>query len=353
MNSLTINKQLTTNSRLSQVDVNSTAFGQAISDHMFKTIYHNNDWDALSIEPYGPIVIEPSCLALHYGQSVFEGMKAFRRLDGRVGLFRIQSHYDRLIRSLERMCMPAIPEDVFTEGIIELVRTDEGWVPTAEGSSLYLRPFMFASEARFGVKISDEYTFIVFTGPVGPFYSKDLKVKVEDKYMRASHGEAGFAKCAGNYGVSFYPTLMAKKEGFDQVLWTDGSPELNIEESGTMNVMFVIDGKLVTPALSDVILAGVTRDSIIRIAHDWGMPVEERDISAFELREAIHKGKLSEAFGAGTAAVVAPIKSISILGDNFELPPYDDSNFMIRAKNELDDIRKGKIEDRHGWMTLV
>jgi branched-chain amino acid aminotransferase len=348
-----IHKNLTSHSRLGSVDINNTTFGQAISDHMLEAKFLDGQWGEPAIVPYGTITIEPSCLALHYGQSVFEGIKAFRQKEGKIALYRIDAHYHRMQRSLERMCMPGVPEEIFKLGIEELVRTDAGWVPEADGSSLYLRPFMFASEGRFGVKISDEYTFIVFTGPVGPYYAKDLRVKVEDRYMRSSHGEAGFAKCAGNYGVSFYPTMLAKKEGYDQVLWTDGSPELNIEESGTMNVMFVIDGVLVTPALSDVILAGVTRDSIIRLANDRGMDVEERDISAFELKDAHQKQKLTEAFGAGTAAVVAPIKSITLLGEELILPAYDNSAFMMQVKQELHNIRHGAEADKHGWLTVV
>ena len=215
-------------------------------------------------------------LALHYGQIIFEGMKAFKMKDGSISIFRIEKHYERFCKSSERMCIPPIPFDRFNEGLQALVEVDANWVPSQDGYSLYLRPFVFASEERFGVKVSEEYKFIIFSGPVGPYYAQALKVKVEDKYRRAANGGTGFAKCAGNYGGAFYPTGLARKQGFDQVSWTDGSAELNIEESGTMNVMFLINDVLVTPAVSDSILDGVTRDSFITLAKDMGYKVEER-----------------------------------------------------------------------------
>jgi len=348
-----ISVRRTARSRLKEVDFNYLDFGRAISDHMLTAEYKNGEWGAPFIMPYGDLVLSPTILALHYGQSVFEGMKAFKMKDGKISVFRIKKHYSRFIKSLERMCMKPVPFEVFSEGLIELLQVDAAWVPDTEGSALYIRPFSFASEERFGVKVSDEYRFIIFTGPVGPYYSKPLRVKVEDKYMRASRGGTGFAKCGGNYGAAFYPLQQARKEGYDQVLWTDGSPELNIEESGTMNVMFVINDTLVTPPLSDSILDGVTRDSILTLARDMGIKVEERTVGTDELAESIEKKKLTEAFGTGTAAVVSPIQTIGISGKDYNLPEVKDNGIMTRLKKALTDIRTGAAPDKYDWNTII
>ncbi|RYZ22062.1 MAG: branched-chain amino acid aminotransferase [Chitinophagaceae bacterium] len=329
------------------------AFGGTVSDHMLTATYDRGRWSNYEVGPFEPITLSPTALGLHYGQSIFEGMKAFRMVDGSVSIFRIARHWQRFTRSAQRMCMPVIPEELFTEGLKALVCRDAGWVPDAPESSLYIRPFLFATEARFGVAVSEEYLFNVFTGPVQRLYEKGLRVKVEDRYIRAAPGGVGAAKCAGNYGGALYPTQLAKAAGFDQVLWTDGSPELNIEESGTMNVAFVIGGKLVTPALSDTILDGVTRDSFLTIAREWSMPVEERKISAFELLEASGRGILTEAFGFGTAAVVAPIEEIAVGEKTIRVPSLTDGSFCLKAKQYLNDIRRGAAEDRYGWNTVL
>ncbi|HTB32118.1 MAG TPA: branched-chain amino acid aminotransferase [Bacteroidia bacterium] len=342
-----------TKSRISEVDFNDLEFGKVISDHMVVSDYRDGEWNSLAIEPFGEISFTPTILALHYGQMVFEGMKAFRRKDGNVSLFRIEKHYERFIKSLERMCMPVMSYRLFEEGLVNLVQLDAAWVPNGEGSALYIRPFAFASEERFGVKISAEYKYIIFTGPVGPYYDKPLRVKVEDHYVRAARGGTGSAKCAGNYGASFYPAHLAKMQGFDQVLWTDGSPELNIEESGTMNVMFVIDGVLVTPPLSDSILDGVTRDSFLTLAHELGVHTQQRTISALELENALEKNILQEAFGTGTAAVATYIQSIDIKGKDYSVPVPGENGVMTRIKNLLTDIRTGKAPDKYKWNTVI
>ncbi|TCJ17781.1 branched-chain amino acid aminotransferase [Flaviaesturariibacter flavus] len=329
------------------------AFGGTVSDHMLTAVCNRGSWSDYSIGPFEPISLSPTALGLHYGQSIFEGMKAFRMVDGSVSIFRIDRHWQRFGRSAQRMCMPVIPEQLFTEGLKALVGRDSAWVPEAPEASLYIRPFLFATEARFGVAISEEYLFNTFTGPVQRLYAKGLRVKVEDRYIRAAPGGVGAAKCAGNYGGALYPTQLAKEAGFDQVLWTDGSDELNIEESGTMNVAFVIGDTLVTPALSDTILDGVTRDSFLTIARAWGMPVEERKISAWELVEASGRGTLTEAFGFGTAAVVAPIGQIAVGGKEITLPELTDAAFCRRAKQYLSDIRRGLAEDLYGWNTII
>jgi branched-chain amino acid aminotransferase len=293
--------------------------------------------------------MSPSTLALHYGQTVFEGMKAFRMDDGRVNIFRMDKHYERLVRSLNRMCMAVVPESVFMDGLRQLVELDEAWVPREPGSSLYLRPFVYASEARFGVKISEQYRFVIFSGPVGPYYPKPLKVKVEMEYIRAAKGGTGSAKCGGNYGGAFFPAKLAQEAGYDQVLWTGGRDNKYIEESGTMNVMFVIGDVLVTPPLSDTILDGVTRDSLLRLANELGYRTAERPVSVAELELAFRKGIITEAFGVGTAAVIAPIQTINIGGRDFQLPQYSHENLMHKIKHRLEAIRSGRQADTHDW----
>jgi branched-chain amino acid aminotransferase len=273
----------TKDSRLHEVDFENLDFGKYVSDHMFTCHYKNGDWEEPKIVPFQNISLSPTTLALHYGQSIFEGMKAFRMEDGSVNIFRIEKHFERINKSLERMCMPLLPFELFSMALESLVQLDQDWVPSAKGSALYLRPFVFASEARFGVKVSDEYQFIIVAGPVPGLYQKPIKVKVERTFIRAAKGGTGSTKCAGNYGGAFYPTQLAREEGFDQVMWTDAFDHEYIEESGTMNLMFVLNGKLVTPPLSDSILDGVTRDSLVQIAQDLGITVEERRVSVTEL----------------------------------------------------------------------
>lgn len=336
-------------SRISSVDFNNLGFGNYISDHMLVADYNNGKWHEPKILPFGELAMTPAILALHYGQSIFEGMKAFKNKKGEINIFRIQRHHQRLLRSLERMCMPAISEEMFIESLSALVATDANWVPDSEGSALYLRPVVFATESRLGVKISDEYKFVVLTSPVGPYFAKPVRVKVEETYVRAAEGGAGFAKCAGNYGGAFYPTQLAKQQGFDQVLWTDAHDHKYIDESGAMNVMFVLNGKLVTPQLTTSILDGVTRNSILTLADDMGMPKEERKISVAEIKEGFENGTLTEAFGVGTAAVVSTIAVINIGGKDYSLPADSNSSFQQRVKKKLHDIRMGTEPDVHHW----
>ena len=339
----------TAHSRLREVNWKQAEFGKYVSDHMFICQYKNGNWQEPRIVPFQDISLSPTALALHYGQSVFEGMKAFRMVDGGVNIFRMERHHERLNRSLDRMCMPVIPYDLFESALSQLVQVDAAWVPGGEDVALYLRPFVFASEARFGVKISEEYTFIIVTGPVPTLYQEPIRVKVERKYIRAARGGTGYAKCCGNYGAAFYPTKKAREEGYDQVLWTDAQEHEYIEESGTMNLMFVIDGKLVTPPLSDSILDGVTRDSLLQIAMDLGIETEERPVSVNEIIKAFHEGRITEAFGAGTAAVIAPIAVIGIDGQDYELPAYHKGSVMYSLKSSLESLRSGASADLHGW----
>lgn len=340
-------------SNVDEVNWKHLEFGKHVSDHMFICTYKNGEWQEPEIKPFQNISLSPIALVLHYGQSIFEGMRAFRMQDGHVNIFRIDKHHDRLNASLDRMCMPPVPYDLFAAGLYQLVKLDDAWVPEGENVALYIRPFVFASEAKFGVKVSEEYTFIIVTGPVPTLYIKPIKVKVERKYIRAAKGGTGYAKCSGNYGGAYYPTQKAKEEGFDQVLWMDAFEHEYIEESGTMNLMFVIDGKLITPPLSDSILDGITRDSLLTIAKDLKIEIEIRRIKINEIIKAIQDGKAVEAFGAGTAAVVAPISVIGVDGELYDLPAYSHNGIMFQLKRELEAIRTGRKADVNGWNFVV
>jgi branched-chain amino acid aminotransferase len=343
----------TIHSNINEVDFNRLEFGKYISDHMLLSDYADGVWYTPHILPFSNLSISPAALALHYGQTVFEGMKAFRMKDGSINIFRMEKHYHRFVRSLERMCMAVVPRDIFIEGLSQLVKLDNAWIPSAEGTALYLRPFAFASEARFGVKVSDEYRFIIFTAPVPTVYAKPIKVKVETHYVRAARGGTGATKCGGNYGAAFLPTQIAREEGYEQVLWTDSKENKYIEESGMMNAMFVINNTIVTPPLSDSILDGVTRDSLLTIANDLDIVVEERPVSIEELKKAFADKTITEAFGVGTAAVVAPISCIAIEGFDNLLPEYNADSLMFRMKRRLENIRTGVEEDIHKWNHVI
>ncbi|MFZ1263435.1 MAG: branched-chain amino acid aminotransferase [Chitinophagaceae bacterium] len=343
----------TNQTRIGEVDFDHLEFGKFVSDHMLVCDYASGDWQQPAILPFADISLSPATLALHYGQTVFEGMKAFRMHDGRINIFRIEKHYDRFVRSLDRMCMAVPPKDIFMDGLRELVKLDKAWVPGQPGAALYLRPFIYASEARFGVKISDQYRFIIFTGPVPELYANPIKVKVENKYIRAAKGGTGFAKCGGNYGGAYYPTKLAREQGYEQVLWTDARENKFIEESGMMNVMFVINDILVTAPLSDSILDGVTRDSLLTLAAELGYKSEERPVSVEELEKAFHEKTITEAFGAGTAAVVAPVRTIHINGRDYHLPQYSAVSLLNQLKQKLENIRAGLEEDVYNWNTIV
>lgn len=343
----------TLKSRIDEVDFNKLEFGKYVSDHMLVCDYANQSWQTPQIVPFANLSISPTALALHYGQTVFEGMKAFRMDNGRINIFRIDKHYERFARSLDRMCMAIPPKEVFEEGMMKLIEIDRAWVPNKPETALYIRPFVFATEARFGVKVSEEYRFIIFTGPVGQLYSRTVKVKVETKYTRAAKGGTGFTKCGGNYGASYYPTQLARSEGYDQVLWTDARDHQYIEESGMMNVAFMIDGIIRTPALSDTILDGITRDSLLQIAGDNGYTIKEGPVSIAELEEAFNNKTITEAAGIGTAAIVLPIGTIGINGTDHQLPPYNQESSFNKIKLLLENVRSGRSADVYGWNYIV
>lgn len=349
--SLAIPVEKTTKSRLRETDFSNLVFGKTISDHMFVADYKNGEWSDLRIEPYAPMEIHPANATLHYGQSIFEGMKAYKNADGEVLVFRGDANWNRFNESADRMCMPSLPEEIFTEGLIQLLDLDRGWVPSAHGASLYVRPFMFAMDNYIGVKPSESYRFMIFTCPVGNYYSKPVSVKVETTFSRSIEGGTGEAKTAGNYAASLYPALKAQKAGYDQLLWTDGRSHSKIEESGTMNVMFKIDGTIITaPVNNGTILKGITRDSVIQLAKDWGQPLEERFLTVSELQKALEAGTLEEAFGTGTAATIAHIERINVNGKDYMLPQNLTGSFSSRVLEELDGIKYGKISDPHSWI---
>ncbi len=342
-----------TSSRIGHVDFENLVFGTEFSDHMLISNYQNGAWEEPEIRPYGPLSFTPAFHTLHYGQALFEGQKAYYMDDGRIGIFRPEMNAKRLNHSAERMFMPEFPEEWFTEGLKALVKLDREWVPKAEGHSLYLRPFMFGSSEFVAARPSEEFVFCIICSPVGPYYAGDVKVKIEETYTRATSGGVGSTKSAGNYGGAFYATDQAKKQGYTQVIWTDHRNHELIEESGTMNVAFVINDTFITPPLSDRILAGVTRDSILTLLRDNGLlKVEERPVSVEEVIVAAKEGTLKEAFGMGTAAVVSPISVIGYRGTDFKVP-VPEEGYAMKIKRELTNIRMGKEKDRYGWMTIV
>lgn len=343
----------TSSSRIENVDLNTPGFGREFADHMLEMEYRDGKWQQPEIKPYGPITITPALNTLHYAQSVFEGTKAYY-VDGKsVNLFRPEKNYERMVRSCERMCIPKIEKDIFIEGIKELIRLDHKWVPEKEGNTLYIRPFACAFDPVISARVSDTYRFYIITSPVGSYYDHPVKLTTSQQYVRAVKGGVGAAKTAGNYAASLYPAQQAKKQGFDQVLWLDAEEQKYVEEVGTMNIFFVIDGTLITPDLRGTILPGVTRDSIIQLARHWDMPIEERRISIEEVMKAGEKGALEEVFGAGTAAVVAPVEEIHHAGKSVTFNIDGQGPVGQKFYDKITGIQRGKVEDPFGWITSV
>ncbi|MDF3077246.1 MAG: branched-chain amino acid aminotransferase [Sphingobacteriaceae bacterium] len=343
----------TAESRLAQTDFSNLPFGKQFSDHMFIADYENGEWKNFKILPYGEIPLSPAISALHYGQAFFEGLKAYKHPDGKIGIFRPYKNAERANKSAERLSMPELPEEIFVQSIAALVSLDRDWIPTQDNHSLYIRPFMFATDAALGVQPSSTYKFVVLTGPTGPYFSKNLKVKIENSFSRASEGGFGFAKAAGNYAGSLLPAREAVKEGYDQLIWTDAKEHAYVEELGAANIMFIIDGKLITPSTRDTILKGVTRDAVLTLANSWGIPVEERRISVAEVIEGIESGKLTEAFGVGTAATIAHIAEIGLDDKLYTLSDPAGREFSNRVFKALNDIRYGLVPDEFGWNYIV
>ncbi|NDE04057.1 MAG: branched-chain amino acid aminotransferase [Flavobacteriia bacterium] len=344
----------TSQSHLSAVDWDNLPFGKIFADHMFVMEYANGEWQKGEIIPFGPIDMHPAMSAIHYGQSIFEGMKAYRNQSNEVVLFRPELNARRFAESAARMCMPEIPEDLFLEAVKQLVSLDAAWVTDKPGYALYIRPFMFATDEFVGIKPSDTYKFVIINSPVGAYYAEPVRVKIEEHYTRAAVGGVGRAKAAGNYGASLYPAKLAQQQGFHQLVWTDAKTHTFIEESGTMNIVFVIDDKIITPTEeADTILRGTTKKTVLELARQWGIPVEERPVTVAEIIDAAKTGKLQDAFGAGTAATIAPIALIGFRDEKITLPALETRTLSLKIKAHLDGVKSGAIEDTMHWVQKV
>jgi len=339
-------------SRWSKNAWKGAAFGSVFSDHMFMVHYKNGTWLEPEIKPYGTMDMFPSLHALHYGQSIFEGMKAFKGPHNETFLFRPEENAKRLNKSATRLCMPEIPEELFLEGLNALLKLDEKWVPKDATSALYIRPFMFASSNFIKATTSDDFTFMIISCPVQAYYSGDLNVKVELDFTRSSAGGTGAAKAAGNYAASFYPAKLGQEKGFQQLIWTDGDTHEYIEESGTMNIFFRRNNELVTPPTSNSILAGITRDSLIKLARHLGIPCKEERINLEKMLAEYNSGAITEAFGAGTAATIASINSIDYKGEKLQFTVKED-NYAQKLKSALQDLQYGRSEDPFNWRKTV
>lgn len=340
-------------SNIDKVDFDNIKFGRVYSDHMFSADYINGEWGNLKVVPYGNISLSPANSAIHYGQSIFEGLKAYKGQNDDTLLFRADKNYKRLNHSAHRMCMPDLPEDVFFGGLYKLLELDKKWIPGTANGALYIRPFMFAMDEFIGIRPSDSYRFMIFTCPVGAYYAEPVRVKIEKDFVRSVKGGVGSAKTAGNYAAALLPAKIAQNKGYHQLIWTDGQSHEYIEESGTMNVMFVIDGKLITAPASETILDGVTRDSVLTLASEMGMEIEERKVKVQEIRDAVENGTLEEAFGTGTAATIANIALIGFDDKDFPLPELHDNLFSFRVMKEMEDIKRGRKADTHNWIRKV
>ncbi len=348
-------------SRLSQVDFDDLGFGTIFSDHMFSMRYEAGAWTNPQILPYQALALEPGVAMLHYGQTVFDGYKAFRGLDGVARIFRPDMNAQRLHQSCQRLCIPIMDAgelcDIMIQATRQLIELDHAWLPSQWGHSLYVRPLVIGTESTLEVRAADSYCFIIMTSPVGSYFNnlqKGVSLYVEDRFTRAaSIGGLGTAKTAANYAASLLPGFKSRQQGFDQVLWLDGNEHRYVEEVGAMNIFFKIDGKVVTPPLGGSILPGVVRNSVIALLKDWGLLLEERPIAIDEVVEALHSGSLEEMFGAGTAAVICPVASIGFKGELFEVANTPPGELTLRLYDELTGIQYGKLEDRHGWNVQV
>ncbi|WP_282044341.1 branched-chain amino acid aminotransferase [Winogradskyella flava] len=339
-------------SKINDVDFDDLKFGSVFSDHMLVCDYKNGTWEAPKITPYQAITLEPSSKIFHYGQSIFEGMKAYKDENGSVFLFRPTDNCKRLNISAKRLAMPELPEAYFIDGLKALLELEKDWIPTAEGSALYIRPFMFATGQGFHASPADSYKFIIACAPSGAYFSGQVKVLIEEQYSRSANGGVGFAKAGGNYAGQFYPTQLAKDKGYQQVIWTDDNTHDYIEEAGAMNIFVRINDTLLTVPTNDRILDGITRKSILSIAEAEGIKTEVRKIKVSELIEASENGSLKELFGAGTAAVVSPISGFGFKGQDYELPKLENT-YGALLKKRITDIQTNKVDDPYGWRVKV
>ena len=340
-------------SKLNDINLENIPFGKYFTDHMLEVDYEDGEWKTAEIKPYQPLLLSPSLAALHYGQAIFEGIKAYKNAEGEAFIFRPKDNFRRFNISAERMQMPQIPEEIFMEGMRQLIELDKNWIPAQEDHSLYIRPFMFSSDEMIGVRPSDKYKFLILLSPTGPYYSAPMRIYVEEKYVRAAPGGVGYAKAAGNYGGSMYATAQAKLKGYDQVLWTDAFEHKYVQECGTMNVFFIIGDKAITPDLGEgTILAGVTRDSVMTVLKDMGLSVEERHLNIDEVIEAHKAGNFREVFGTGTAATISLIKELRYKDYVMEMN-VDSWTIAPEVKRRMNAIRYGQVPDNNGWMFRV
>jgi len=340
-------------SKLKDLNLNDLPFGKYFTDHMLEADFEDGEWKNVEIKPYQPLLVEPSLSALHYGQAIFEGMKAYKDKGENAFIFRPHDNFVRFNISAVRMNMPEIPEEIFIEGLRQLVELDKNWIPSKEDHSLYIRPMMFATDTALGVRPSDTYKFIIILSPAGAYFAEPMKIAVEEKYTRAAPGGVGFSKNAGNYGGAMLASTVAKQKGYDQVLWTDAFEHKWLQEVGMMNVFFIINGVAITPTLEDgIILAGVTRSSVITLLKEMNLKVEERKINIDEVIEAYKADSLLEVFGTGTAATIAPIKELKY--KDYTMHFNAESFKTAKAiKKRMNDIKEGKAEDIYGWMFKV
>lgn len=351
-----IKLEKTQKSRLSQINFENLNFGAEFSDHMLVSLYQNGTWETPVIKPYGPFSYLPAMSILHYGQGVFEGMKAFKQSNGDTIIFRAQSHYERFVRSCKRVVIPEIPKEIFVDGLKKLISIDSEWVPKDKFKSLYIRPFVFATDEYLGVRASKNYAFAIITSPVGNYYKEGInpiKLTTMPEYVRAVNGGVGEAKVPGNYAASLLPAQIALEQGFTQVLWLDANERNNIEEVGTSNMFFVVNGSLVTPALSGSILSGITRDSIIKLARHKGLNVEEKTISITDVFNWSKSGSLTEVFASGTAAVISPVGSIHHKGERIVLNEKEMGPISKMLYIHLTDIHHGNQPDPFGWCEKI
>ncbi len=335
-------------SKIQSVDFDNLAFGKVFTDHMFECDYVDGAWQTPEIKPYQALTIDPSARVFHYGQAVFEGMKAFKDANDQIWMFRPEDNFDRINKSSHRMAIPHFPKSFFFEGLTQLLRMEKDWIQKGKGNSLYIRPFVIATEPAISASPSSTYKFMIICSPAQSYYAGEVKVLFAEKFSRAADGGVGFAKAAGNYGAQFYPTSLAHAKGYQQIIWTDASTHDYLEEAGTMNIFFRVGDKLLTAPTNDRILDGITRKSVIQLAKDNGIDIEVRRVSVAEIKEAAANGTLKEIFGAGTAAVINPIAGFEHAGDEFDLPKIEGS-YASFFKEKLMDIQYNVSEDPHGW----
>ena len=344
-----------TNTPRQKAPMDQLGFGHVFSDHMFVVDAVKNVWQNHRIEPFGPFLLSPASTVLHYGQEIFEGLKAYRTKDGRVLLFRPQENFKRLAYSAERLSLPVLPVEDGVEALRQLVALDSSWVPSAP-ASLYIRPFMFGNDPVLGVRPAEHVVFSIITSPSGAYYRNGLapvRIHVEDQYVRAVRGGFGYTKTGGNYAASLYPAAQAASQGYDQVLWLDGIEKKYVEEVGSMNIFFLFEDELVTPALQGSILSGITRMSVMQMAADMGLPVSERRVTIDEVFARGRKGELLECFGTGTAAVISPVGELSWKGETLAIHGGEIGPVSQKLYDQLTGIQYGELPDPYGWMMEV